>query len=254
MQGRDLSKQEQLIQLTDWYQTDIGRSLYQFESAQLKSLLPICYGYQLLQIGGPASLAWLDASPIQHKLWLAPQPTQIASFYATPDFLPFPPNTFDVIILPHTLECCEHPEIVLHEAYNALIPGGYLIILGISNLSLWGIHHRWQKLCHQKMTLPWLSQFQHISRLQMQLRHMHCVIDSIQTGYFLPLTDNAEQLRNWRLLDIVGSFAWPAFGASYTILARKLVENLILLPNERSRLELDSAKISLAQQRSTLNE
>jgi SAM-dependent methyltransferase len=252
-----LTNQERFAQLTEWYQTDIGHSLYQFEFSQLANLLPVCYGYQLLQIGGPADLSWLNPSPIKHKIWLAPhaiKPSNTSSFKAAPDFLPFQSNSFDVILLPHTLECFEHPEMILREAYEVLTPGGYLVILGLNRFSLWGARHKWQKWANHTATLPWLWQFQRLSRMQMQLIHMNCVIDSSEIGYFLPMCETKERLHSWRLLDILGSFTWPALGASYTILARKQIEAMTLLPLERSRLVTESVKVGLAPQSRTSHE
>lgn len=242
-----MTDQARLSLLSEWYQTAIGHSLYQFEMMQFAQVLPVCYGYQLLQIGGPADLSWLESSPIKHKIWLTPETKlshHVNVFNAMPAELPFAANSLDVILLPHVLECVEQPEAVLSAAYEALTPGGYLVISGINCISLWGVQHKWQALQKREAIFPWLLHFQRVGRLQAQLLQLNCAIDALQIGHFLPV--NAQS--SWRLLETLGPIMWPALGANYMILARKQVSPMTPLKFEKKSIDLTSSKIGLAPQ------
>ena len=54
------------------------------------------------------------------------------------DELPLAPKSVDVIILVHVLEFIPSPPVLLREVYQALAPGGQLIIVNLNPWSLWG--------------------------------------------------------------------------------------------------------------------
>ena len=58
------------------------------------------------------------------------------------DELPLAPESVDVIVMVHVLEFIAKPPVLLREVYQALAPGGQLIIVSLNPWSLWGIDER----------------------------------------------------------------------------------------------------------------
>ncbi len=242
-----------LTALTDWYDTAQGRQLYRYESEQLEQLLPNCFGYRLLQIGGPSNLHWLSSSPIKHQIMLTVDPHEKSVpnlFCANPTQLPFAPNSLDVILLPHVLECVSNPDLIINEACNVLAPGGFIIIIGLNRSSLWGLQHYYRMLRTKNPYFPWLQQFTHLYRLQKMLLENNCVIDMTHIGCYQPLLLNSPELiKEHSFWDALGAIGWSAFGSIYVILARKQIHGMTPIWDKNLRSALYEVKVGLAQQR-----
>ena len=61
---------------------------------------------------------------------------------AVGEYLPFPDNTFDVILSHQVLEHVENPAAVICEAHRVLKPGGYIFLAYENYLSFWEPHYR----------------------------------------------------------------------------------------------------------------
>jgi ubiquinone/menaquinone biosynthesis C-methylase UbiE len=56
--------------------------------------------------------------------------------------LPFPANSLDLVVLPHTLELDADPHATLREVERVLVPEGRVVICGVNPASLWGLRQR----------------------------------------------------------------------------------------------------------------
>jgi SAM-dependent methyltransferase len=111
-------------------------SLLKIEIAALQEFLERIFGYHLLQLGGPARSDFLEASPIEHKIYFNTEyNTTVQGKF---DELPFLPNSIDLVIAAHILESVKDPKKILNEIYHILIPDGSVIITGSNLFSLWG--------------------------------------------------------------------------------------------------------------------
>lgn len=121
------------------------------------------FGYYIIQLGNPDNLDLLNASPINNKIHLIPENTprrgdwrvalnspDVALIQSDFEALPFSPDSIDVIVMPHILESASHPQTILQETYQILIPEGHLIIIGINPFSLSGLVH-WFKRGKNKL-------------------------------------------------------------------------------------------------------
>ncbi|NNM58645.1 MAG: methyltransferase domain-containing protein [Legionellales bacterium] len=236
-----------LTTLSDWFETEQGKQLVAYECAQIARFLPDCFGSELLQIGGPRKSEWLDASPIKHKIYLSSEIGANAdgsTCVAHPFYLPFLPDSLDVILLPHSLECVQEPRALLAEACDVLKPGGFMIITGINRKSLWGIQHGYQHLKSKYSYFPWLQQFLSIHSIENKLLQNNCVIDGTHIGCYQGVGEgNAAWLKEHSLLDILGPLLWPTFGAVYVILARKKIPGWIVVPEKSLRDEFCETKV-----------
>ena len=67
---------------------------------------------------------------------LAPADAQGAHLVLDPHFLPFQSNHLDLLVYPHALERCAHPQQAIREAERVLVPDGRLVISGLNPYGL----------------------------------------------------------------------------------------------------------------------
>ena len=124
------------------------------------------FGFHALQLGLP-ELDALRANRMPHR-WVArasrpPSPSRSSTAAAVGrwpaarlpplaprqsalhcdfDALPFPSNSLDLVVLPHTLELARDPHQTLREVERVLVPEGRVVIVGFNPASLWGLRQR----------------------------------------------------------------------------------------------------------------
>lgn len=245
---------DRYAQQSDWYQSDLGNLVFIAEHFELEKRLPSFFGYHLLQLGGPRDTKWLDSCPIRHQIWCAPQQalvtekkistgvskhSELSGVVADFHDLPFAPSSLDVVLIPHILEFSADPALVLHEASQALIPEGYMLILGFNPMSLWGMRHL---LNHFSGEVPWAGRFHRIGRIRHWLESCHCEIDEIKTFFYRPPIGDLAQRKKLRLLEALGQTCWPWLGGLYLIVARKKIATVTPIKLERKRVGLLARK------------
>jgi len=178
------------------------KTIIQTEQNALGHFLEKMFGYYLLQMGGPQQIDYLAGSPIKNKIYYAPTLdcnkdfVCISGDYAS---LPFMPNSVDVIIIPHTLENTTQPQQILQEAYHALIPEGYLVIVGFNPISLHGLVQLFKSTDHKLIN---------ISKLNNWLLQMGFVINE------------TKLLKHALLNEGIGHILWPGRDI-YIVVAQK---------------------------------
>ena len=222
-------------QLDRWFAKAPGKTLLAAESNVLSDLLPRLFGYHLLQIGGPGQSEWLDAARIPHRIHLSPGcPCHFkgSCLIGNLEELPFAPDSIDVVLLPHMLEFTRHPQQILQEVYNILIPGGYVVILGFHTWSLWGL----ARLMKDHKEMPWRGTFYSSHRIRHWLTQLGYSIEDHKTLYFRPPLEDAEMLEKLSFMESIGSTLWPFLGGAYLILAKKRVASLTQIrPNSNHK-------------------
>lgn len=219
-----LSSQNNLL-LHEWYQTSLGQELAQAVSLQLEHFLQHLFGYHLLQVGLPFQTDWLDASVIKHRFTINDSSTCFLSDACVelPD-LPIANESVDVVFMPHTLETWRDPTAMLQEVDRVLVPHGYMLILGINPMSLWGIKHL---LSRKHQQVPWHSHLHSCMRLRKTVYDMGYAIRKISSFYYQYPFDEPENLKKWRFLHTVGNVVWPYPGGLYLLLAQKKVAHIM---------------------------
>jgi hypothetical protein len=144
--------------------------------------------------------------------------------------LPLQPNSVETLVLWHSLEQQEHPSDLLREAYNALAPGGVLVVLCFNSLSLWGLAH----LFSEKKTFPWGNRYWPRWQLEYGLTTAGFTLLSSRTVGFLPPWLERRYSRVASLHsppEVIGQLLFPGCGAVSCLVAEKrchagLVEKL----------------------------
>ncbi|MDO9277739.1 MAG: methyltransferase domain-containing protein [Polaromonas sp.] len=242
-----------IIGLTDWLKTPPGEYLMAWERERFDEAVADIFGYHALQLG----LQELDAlrnNRMPHQ-WLALDvmpsttvnaPDRILNLSLEPQqssrcvallthsaALPFPANSLDLVVLPHTLELSHDPHATLREVERVLVPEGRVVISGLNSASLWGLRqqrgHLFKRLGFGNLFLPEQGDFMGHWRLRDWLRLLSFEVESAQFGCYRPAIDNARWLKRFAWMDAAGARWWPIFGAAYFLVATKRVRGMRLL-------------------------
>jgi SAM-dependent methyltransferase len=247
----------QIIGLTDWLKTPAGAYLLAWEREEFDHAVSDIFGYHALQLGLPEINA-LHANRMPHQ-WLAhaglppaeaPLPTDPpGGLHGTPhrgassprraalvtdaNALPFPGNSLDLVVLPHTLELSQDPHGTLREVERVLVPEGRVVISGLNPASLWGLRQRrghfYRRLGHDNMFLPEAGDFIGYWRLRDWLRLLSFEVESGRFGCYRPAMASQKWLSRYEWMDRAGKRWWPIFGAVYFLVAVKRVRGVRLL-------------------------
>lgn len=232
-----------ITQLHAWYATPAGRTLADELSHSLAQLLPPLFGYYALQVGTLADdLDLLRDSTINRKIYMAmttnstttttttttsPQHNLITS----PLALPFPQDTLDLIVLPHTLDFSRSPHRVLRETYRALIPDGHLVLIGFNPVSMMGLTKL--ALFHSRR-VPWAGHFYTARRLEDWLSLLDfTVVNIVHIGLRPPLQNLRLQQRLAFLAKADRCGLTAALGGLHIFVAQKRLLTLTPRPKPR---------------------
>jgi SAM-dependent methyltransferase len=250
----------QIIGLQDWFQTARGRYILEWERQQLDQVVVDIFGFHALQLGLPA-LDALQANRMPHR-WFASDGSDLAApaadDHGSPahsntgkpdgqraavlqtsalacDFsaLPFPANSLDLIVLPHTLEFHPDPHATLREVERVLVPEGRVVICCVNPISLWGLRqrraHLYRRLGFGELYLPREGEFIGYWRLRDWLRLLSFEVESGRFGCYRPAVTDARWLERFQWMDKAGARWWPIFGAVYFLVATKRVHGMRLM-------------------------
>lgn len=260
------SMSEQIIGMHAWFQTAPGRYLLAWERQRLADTVADVFGYHALQLGMPEIDA-LQANRMPHRWFaadelsepaLAAHPALLQQASLVSDFtaLPFPANSLDLVVLPHTLELSADPHATLREVERVLVPEGRAVLTGLNPASLWGLRQRrarlYRRLGFGELFLPDVGEFIGYWRLRDWLRLLSFEVEAGDFGCYRPAVRSDKWSRRFAWMDGVGSRWWPIFGAVYFVVAVKRVHGMRLLePNWKRSKALATAPVPLANRTHT---
>lgn len=246
-----------IIELAEWMQSPAGRCLLQWEQQQMDHAVADVFGYHALQLGLP-ELAALRANRMPHR-WLAAEAAapfvppgrthddgqdgdaalhgaQGIALHCDFDALPFPNQSLDLVVLPHTLELSRDPHLSLREVERVLMPEGRVMILGFNPASMWGLRQRLGRARaavglggRGALFLPRAGELLGYWRVRDWLRLLSFEIEGGRFGCFRPPYASARWLERSAWLEAVGQRWWPVFGAVYFLVAVKRVRGMRLV-------------------------
>ncbi len=185
------------------------------------------------QIIGPSTLqvgSMLDQSviddlelPFLLKAQLGPTPSahsrSEADLAADPAFLPFEPETFNTVLLPHVLEAHFLPHQVLREAHRVLAGEGCVLITGFNPSSFLGLQ-RWLR---PRAALP--GRYYTPGRVIDWLNVLGFEVVASSMFQYSPISSKPKVTKMFGFLESVGDRWLPMFGGGYMIAAKKKVFN-----------------------------
>ena len=212
--------------LRRWYKTPLGNALYQQESQALEDVLPILFGYHILQLSVHMKTEYLVKSLIRHQIIVDIDTKNVDSdinISVNAHQLPIASDSIDVVLMPHTLDVDMNPHLVLREADRVLVPEGRVVIQGFNPWSSWGLRHLMNLY---KGEPPYSLHFISPARIKDWLVLLGFEIESVNMVFFRPPVGQSLIMERLQFMDKYGKKLWPSFGASYTIVAKKQVSTL----------------------------
>lgn len=209
-----------------------------WESTQFDRVVSDVFGYHSLQLGLP-ELPCLRNSRIRH-CWVSNEhvsstqaPLAPSSLYTDSVALPFPDQSLDLVVLPHTLELSLDPHATLREVERVLVPEGRVIISGFNPLSLWGQQQRrsqwYARFGFQNFFLPEQIDFIGYWRLRDWLRLLSFEVEGGRFGCYLPSVQSPRWISRFGWMDKAGDRWWPILGSVYFLAAVKRVRGMRML-------------------------
>jgi SAM-dependent methyltransferase len=251
-----MTQEDSILELGAWLHSPPGARLVAWEQARLDQAVTDAFGYHALQLGLP-ELEGLRANRMPHR-WIASPcqalgeplplpapadssittlpPPQTLSLHCDFEALPFPSQSIDLVVAPHTLELAHDPYEALREVERVLVPEGRLVVTGFNPASLWGLR---QRLGHVKrgtgmksaepLYLPRAGEFIGYWRLRDWMRLLGFEIETGRFGCYVPPLHSQAWLDRWQWMEAVGDRWWPVLGAVYTLSAVKRVRGMRLV-------------------------
>ena len=219
--------------LDGWLHTPPGQYLLEWEQTQLDRVVADLFGFHALQLGMPV-LEGLRANRMPHR-WVGSEKVMLGrtDLVLDPTALPFPDQSLDLVVLPHTLELSEDPHATLREVYRVLVPEGKVVVCGFNPASWWGARQRWvhlaQRLGLNSAFLPQTGEFIGYWRLRDWMRLLGLEIQGGRFGCYRPAVLSSRWLERFAWMDDAGDRWWPILGAVYLLVASKRVHGMRLM-------------------------
>ncbi len=271
-----MTRDDAIIELAHWLQSPAGRYLLAWEQQVLDLEVADVFGYHALQLGLP-ELDGLRANRMPHR-WVAhdafvlpevpdlplppaasittlPPPDPLA-LHCDFDALPFPDQSLDLVVLPHTLELARDPHETLREVERVLRPEGRAVILGFNPNSLWGLRHRtgalWRRAGGEGASpfMPGPHELIGYWRLRDWLRLLSFEVERARFGCWRAPFRSENWLQRMGWMEAAGERWWPVFGAVYLMVAVKRVRGMRLLGLARRQRLRAAPAVAVAPMRS----
>lgn len=235
-----------------------GRYLTDWEQTRLDEVVADIFGFHAIQLGWPGLQA-LRRNRMPHRWVLSdgpwdpvPEPASQAEagVSAVPadapashldepvplaalarfDALPFPANSIDLMVLPHTLDLADDPHQTLREVERVLVPEGRVVVLGLNPASLWGMRQRWERAAARfglgHPFIPGAAESLGYWRLRDWLRLLSFEVEAGCFGCYRPALQSPAWLGRLRWMESAGDRWWPVLGAVYFLTAVKRVRGM----------------------------
>jgi SAM-dependent methyltransferase len=271
-----MTRDESIIELGVWLQSPPGRYVLAWEQDALDHAVTDAFGWHAVQLGLP-ELDGLRANRMPHR-WVAsdsmvvpelmpmPPPTdslitttpadEPLALYCEYDALPFPDNSVDLVVLPHTLEMAGDPHRTLREVERVLRPEGRAVIAGFNPASLWGLRQRAGHALRgvglrrsSPLYLPRAGDFIGYWRLRDWLRLLSFEVEGGRFGCYRPPLGAQRWLDRFDWMDRTGDRWWPVLGSVYFITAVKRVRGMRLMGLARQERRKAHAAPAVVAQR-----
>lgn len=214
-------------QLQDWYTNPAGQILCEELENKLEQIVPNLFGYFALQIGALGEdMNFLTSSSISKKIHMTLNPNQ-GNVSASPLALPFPQDTLDLVIMPHTLEFSHDPHQVLREVHRVLISEGHLVLIAFNPLSMMGLS---KLLLARSKRVPWVGHFYTARRLKDWLALLDFSILKTQHVGIRPPIQNLHIQQRLEVLNKIERFGMGRLGGVQIFVAQKRVLTLTPQP------------------------
>lgn len=205
-----------------WYQTESGKLISHSVEQQIWQLTACIFGYVGVQIGQVfTGCELLKNCTIGQQVVL--DYSASTNIIANPVALPFPNDSVDLFLLPHTLDFVADPHQVLREVERSLVPEGHLVIIGFNPISFYGL---WRIFSMRKNSSPWDANFYSVRRMRDWCSLLGFDEVDLQFNAHLP---PFKRIQRWKRMQAINRFLQKSFaysGGIYIFVARKRIATL----------------------------
>lgn len=231
--------------MRDWKNTEYARTFFEMERGHLLAGLKQSVGPSVLQLGNMLDTSTLEE--LELPFWVfgddgtqTKVPLGAAGLRCDPAFLPFAPESFSTVVLPHILERHDLPHQILREAYRVAKPEGYVVITGFSPASFIGLQ-RWLK---PKSVAK--GRYYRCSRVIDWLKVLGFEVVGSSMYQYAPLSRGTKVRRLFAFMESVGDRWLPMMGGGYMIAAKKRETGNVMIgklrfPSKQSKLVASAA-------------
>jgi len=231
-----------------WRVSDYAERFFDIERPFLDAALRSSVGPTVLQLGEYLSSSVVEDFdlPLLIKALSSEQEFQtsdsFSSVAADPAFLPFGPEAFSTVVLPHVLERHKLPHQVLREAHRVLMPEGHIVLTGFSPNSFIGMQ-RWLR---PRAVCP--GRYYSIGRVFDWLQLLGFEVVSHSMFHYAPVSKSKRLRKTFSFFESAGDRWLPMTGGGYMISAKKrdpgstLVGQVKLKKSKRKLVAATAAK------------
>ena len=198
-----------------WRHSEYADCYFDRESSYLDAGLRQAVGPQALQVGRQIDQQIVDALDLPYLVRLSSEFDSESDLAADPAFLPFSPDSFATVILPHVLERHQLPHQVLREAHRVLMSEGHIVVTGFNPMSFIGM----QRLLRPKSVVR--GRYYTPRRVIDWLQLLGFEVVASSMFHYAPLSKSPRIQKTFRFLESVGDRWLPMFGGGYMITAKK---------------------------------
>jgi SAM-dependent methyltransferase len=220
-----------------WIAGRLGHRIQVEERRLARRELRRLFGQVVIQVGGTAGFPLIADSlaPVRFHVVFGgelPRKPHCPVIIAEDNFLPFPTDSVDILVLQHSLDISAHPHQVLREAERVLRPGGRLLLFGFNPASSWGLRRMLSTPLDS--LLPWHARFMRRSQIEDWCRLLNLAPElSRYAVYSLPIARKGVRELFKNLEHRMVCNEWP-IGAVYCLRAKK--ERTAYIPGKPSPL------------------
>lgn len=207
-----------------WVEMTSTQRLLALEAGWLREIIAGFHGQELLYVGVDNTPRFLQGSRLRHpfQLGLPWQRNHPCSARIKEDAWPLPDGSVDVVVMQHGLDMSARPHQMAREAARVLVPHGYLVVVGFSPVSLFGILRR---LYTFSTRLPWVVNCVSSHRLRDWLTLLDFRVESVvPVAHLWPLGLLSEGVSRRVDRVLYGERFLP--GNAYIMIARKTVAGM----------------------------
>lgn len=202
----------------NWFESESGKSLVDFEQKVVQSYLDQKFGYYALQLGEHQQNLIRNVKVKHHILSRGKE----KNIDLDAEWLPFNFDSIDLILCFHLFEKASNPQKLMDELFRVTVSGGYVIICGFNLLSFAGL----RKTVKFDNYFPWNGSFLSITKIQNLLKQSGFTLRESKLEHFQPLFfDNKSNIN--QKLEKIGNRWFPLFGNIYFLVAEKVTVSKI---------------------------
>ncbi len=201
--------------LTRWSSSQYAKRYFDDEYEFIAAGLRQSVGPTVLQVGQRLHKSVVDDFDLPFVVKTNESADHSSDIVVDPAFLPFSPDVFSTVILPHVLERHELPHQVLREAHRVLMSEGHIVLTGFNPVSLMGLQ-RWLR-----PSAVCAGRYYSVRRVIDWLQLLGFDVVGSSMFHYAPLSSSDKIKNTFQFLESVGDRWLPMTGGGYMISAKK---------------------------------